>query len=366
MAKIGRNALCPCGSGRKYKKCCLGKESPPRLFSGSAQPPPVEPPTAGVAPHGGMSPYVMAKLFEDSEQFARMARVEPQRARRFWTPRKLAALDTPAILARLHKLDVDGSPEAYLSLAEGRSSAWGISDQWRETINRPLSRYADDFLGLAACELWKRYCPEHPSIEMLDDAMQEGYRLSMQGEGARACDCWWKVWQSIRSRLHPKMCTTKSAAVVFDGTQCLFDWVQDFALELHNAAVVERRYGETGVRLCQEVLAQFRDEDELFVVNFRADLGEFHFLAAQHNDGERVLLELIRDHPERAAGYARLADLLGYGPTPNSKPIDLQRAQALIERALARPVTDAAQYDLETRLADLREHALKWQNQLIS
>jgi tetratricopeptide (TPR) repeat protein len=23
MAKIGRNALCPCGSGKKYKKCCL-------------------------------------------------------------------------------------------------------------------------------------------------------------------------------------------------------------------------------------------------------------------------------------------------------------------------------------------------------
>ena len=23
--KIGRNDLCPCGSGKKYKKCCLGK-----------------------------------------------------------------------------------------------------------------------------------------------------------------------------------------------------------------------------------------------------------------------------------------------------------------------------------------------------
>ena len=24
--KIGRNALCPCGSGKKYKNCCLLKE----------------------------------------------------------------------------------------------------------------------------------------------------------------------------------------------------------------------------------------------------------------------------------------------------------------------------------------------------
>ena len=24
--RIGRNDPCPCGSGRKYKKCCMGKE----------------------------------------------------------------------------------------------------------------------------------------------------------------------------------------------------------------------------------------------------------------------------------------------------------------------------------------------------
>ena len=26
MAKIGRNDLCPCGSGKKYKKCCLASD----------------------------------------------------------------------------------------------------------------------------------------------------------------------------------------------------------------------------------------------------------------------------------------------------------------------------------------------------
>ena len=27
--KIGRNTPCPCGSGKKYKKCCLGKNVVP-------------------------------------------------------------------------------------------------------------------------------------------------------------------------------------------------------------------------------------------------------------------------------------------------------------------------------------------------
>jgi hypothetical protein len=32
--KIGRNDPCPCGSGRKYKKCCLGKQAAPEPGSG--------------------------------------------------------------------------------------------------------------------------------------------------------------------------------------------------------------------------------------------------------------------------------------------------------------------------------------------
>jgi len=27
MTKIGRNAPCPCGSGKKYKRCCLPKHN---------------------------------------------------------------------------------------------------------------------------------------------------------------------------------------------------------------------------------------------------------------------------------------------------------------------------------------------------
>lgn len=29
MAKVGRNAPCPCGSGKKHKKCCLSKTPGP-------------------------------------------------------------------------------------------------------------------------------------------------------------------------------------------------------------------------------------------------------------------------------------------------------------------------------------------------
>lgn len=32
-AKAGRNDPCPCGSGKKYKSCCWGKEPPKRQLT---------------------------------------------------------------------------------------------------------------------------------------------------------------------------------------------------------------------------------------------------------------------------------------------------------------------------------------------
>lgn len=29
VSKVGRNAPCPCGSGEKFKRCCLGKKIEP-------------------------------------------------------------------------------------------------------------------------------------------------------------------------------------------------------------------------------------------------------------------------------------------------------------------------------------------------
>ena len=37
MTQIGRNALCPCGSGKKYKRCC-GEQASPVLVASNESP----------------------------------------------------------------------------------------------------------------------------------------------------------------------------------------------------------------------------------------------------------------------------------------------------------------------------------------
>jgi tetratricopeptide (TPR) repeat protein len=61
MAKIGRNEPCPCGSGKKYKQCCLQKDEAAAL---AAAPPPRPP---------------LTKLFgTDAEIVARLAQYDAE------------------------------------------------------------------------------------------------------------------------------------------------------------------------------------------------------------------------------------------------------------------------------------------------
>ncbi len=106
------------------------------------------------------------------------------------------------------------------------------------------------------------------------------------------------------------------------------------------------------------MLEQFRDEGGLFTLNFRADLGEFLFLASRPREGERVLRQLIEDEPDSAIGYARLATLLGYPSLgPRRWRTDLPAAIALLEAAIAQPVADLEHWDLSRQLAELRGRA---------
>ncbi len=369
MTKIGRNMPCPCGSGKKYKKCCLPKAQTATLTAaGSATHPvetrlpfraPVDSFGAVASPGGmGIPPHTVVKMFESSEIFANMQRDEPERAGKFWLPKRVASLTTDEILERLRQLGIDGTEPAFSPLAVDRTSAWDVSEVWRERTGS-LQRHDDDFLGLAACELWRRYCADRPSVEMLDDWMQEGYELVGGRRCAEACDLWWRVWSVIRFRFRPEMRTLEEAAVVFDGMQCLSNWVQDFTMEVHNVGLDDAKYAAMGAELCRDVLRQFVGESELFVGNFRADLGELLFLAGQREEGERELLDLIRDRPNSAIGYAYLATVLGGGARGGEAPVDLKRAISLLERALAVPVKDAADFDVERRLTGLRSARAK-------
>lgn len=345
MAKIGRNDACPCGSGKKYKHCCLRAASKPR------RPAPPQAAASGLpwlslpGASGGEAspthPYVLARHLEISG-----------RGQHHWVPGRVRELSTTEILEKLQGLGVQVQPEEF-STDPPLYSAWRISEPWLDQVPRLRGRDLE-LLGLAACELWRRFHPERPSFEMLDDAMQEGYRLSMSGQEAEACAVWWDLWLQLRARLPPDLRTCDDAEAVFPGSQALFNWLQDFQLELSNASLDAPAWAERGVELCRDVVAVCPEES--FVRQFRCWEGEFHFRGGGAAAGRHLLEELIEEDPDDPCAYAYLAEALGIG-LRGAEPVDRGAAIELLEKALARPVRDPTSRDLVRRLAHLRGEA---------
>lgn len=354
--KVGRNELCHCGSGQKYKKCCLGKEEALRPV------PPASPlPQAAGVDLGleglRMNPHTVAKIAEDpaaAHGDRRILAAIAKHLRDNWTLAKVSVLSTDSIEDQLRRYGVRHSEVRFRELAAACSSAWSICEHWRAEDPLVCRGKEEDFLGLAACELWKRWLPERPSIEMLDDWMQDGYRLVEEQREDAACDLWWQVWCVLRSRFTKDMVTMRQAESVFAGTQSIYNWAQDFEMHLGNAAVRDGRYLTLGETYCRDWLAQFSGELGLTCQNFRAALANFVGLLGRAAEGEQILLENINLWPDEPWTHIRLSDVLAETGPQAWLGCDKPRAQALLLQGLARVPTSAMGYEeLRRRLKEL-------------
>jgi SEC-C motif len=365
---VGRNDPCPCGSGKKFKKCCLHKKeaarrphpAPPAelrflspLASWCAQGAIAEALKPGGTVH--IHPYALIKLRDDPTLLQTAFPEDRAQLVRSWRISSLAAMPTEEIETRITFLKVPYSRPEFIELAQSRRSAWNIGAEWSKRV--PGSNAADtDFLGLAACELWRRLRPEQPSLEMLDDWICEGYAFLALTRRAEALGAWWKVWKTLRPQITPEVNNLAEANDRFfpHMSQSLSNWAGDFCLEAINGSLSDPRCGEFGIQFITELLQTLPGEPEL--LNFQADLATLYFHTQRIAEGEQFCEQMIRDHPDRAVGYAVLSDgLLEKSSKQAPAPVSIQRAIAILEQALARPVSDAEDFDLAKRLTTARE-----------
>jgi hypothetical protein len=344
----GRNDNCPCGSGMKYKKCCLARDEE-RAKAGYPTPPENPSPE-------DMPAYSLLRLLEhptpEQERLLMSTPLLRDVLAERTTIAQAAALSDTELLDRLRPFCIETDTERFRAAAQDTDSAWEIGQRWARGVHRELTVIETDFLGLAACELWKRWCPEPPSVEMLDDWVWDGYVEREQGHDGPAVDLWLRAWDHLRGRFTPEMRQCGAAERVFNGTQALFYWTQDLSDALLDAARDDRRYAAVAVRYTREILSQFTLEGMTYLQVFRTDLAEAHFLSGQPQEGEAVCRALLAEFPFSACGYVTLAEALVY---PADGPRDYGRAIALLQQALDMPVRDAEDWDVAPRLQRLRE-----------
>jgi len=369
---LGRNDPCSCGSGKKYKECCLNRATPqPAAASADVTEPRFFSPATSYYTHaalaeamkpGGMvqiHPYVLIKLRSDPRLLESAAPSDRAHLRQLWQPSTMARMSDEEIEGRLSLLGVRYDRARFIEEARAHASAWTVADTWERDAHT-LSMADQEFVGLAACELWRRPCPERPSLEMLDDWLCEGYGYVHRGTPAEALKSWWMLWEALRPRLTAEMRDLHEAGErLFPRmSQCLSNWSVGFRLEAVNAALGDAACGELGIRFVQELRESLPGEDK--DLHLSGDLAMLYFHLQRDAEAERCCQQLIHDHPDRAVGYVLLSDGLARRASRRSDPAAcLQRARELLEQALAYRVKDADDFDVPLRLKDVRESLSK-------
>ena len=166
--KIGRNAPCSCGSGKKYKKCCLNNDQQTeRMHSdhnGFIQPPPRE--TSHKIPQEASGirnrPYMLAKMCDPKEKYVQEIFLHhPElKERNMISVSQIRSLSTEQLIEKLSEKGVRYDQEQFLAMCEKENSAWDVAEMlWPKQL-KSLEKNVSDVAGLAAClsPVWPHAC----------------------------------------------------------------------------------------------------------------------------------------------------------------------------------------------------------------
>jgi tetratricopeptide (TPR) repeat protein len=291
MGKTGRNAPCPCGSGKKFKKCCIDK--------------------------------VIPSTSETIRDF-------------HWSLYEIEELTTKEIISKLRGFGVDFDEGQFQKDVRRFYSGCELAEHWEKIFTITAIWFDLDFIWMACIVLWKRLAPDVINSEQLDDIMQEGYDLVLAGKKdktAEGCKLWLQVWDHLKPRFTNDIKSIDDAEKVFSGMQSLFNWCQDFEQELHNAGYYDRSYYQKRIKYCKEFCSYFPNSDKTILINMKRAEAESYFSLGRVEEGDQAFEALIKEFPDNVWGYIGWADMY-YLFNPSGIDKNLKKAREVYQMAL--------------------------------
>lgn len=312
MSKVGRNDPCPCGSGKKYKKCCIDKP----------------------LPRVGHNSF---KLFPN----------------RIWTYEEANEMSTEVIIEKLHNMGIPFEKEAFLRDVENFYSAVQLSENWYKTFKVTAVGRDEDFPWIAAWILWERLVPANKmSMEQMDDLIDKGYEYLKVNDSRGACDNWLRVWEAIKYRIKPKFKTLEYLDKQYEGCYFLSNFCQDLEHELYNAGMQDPIFFGKRIKYCREFCSFFPDEDELIIHNMRRAIAESYVCLNKFDEAKKILDNLVNDYPNNPWSYIEYGDMYWLG---NDLIKDPMKAKEFYNKALKVAKDKYDKIAIEERLEDLNQ-----------
>ena len=255
------------------------------------------------------------------------------------------------LLTRLRSFGIDVARSSLGQLCRASLSAQEIAQPLLDerTFNGKQEQMESDWIWICLTALWQRWFPDQPCFEILDDKIQLGYELR-PSEATVASRVWLEAWDDVlRIFDRSGMQSIREFDRRFEGTQSLFNWIQDLQDELWRAGRWERRFLKARIAVCKEALRRFRDNDRLSTENRRRALAESLFELGETEEAEGLYREWLNQDPHWGWGWIGWSDCYRFTHTEFR---DCARSEQLLREGLA--VAEARnRTDILDRLADL-------------
>lgn len=314
MIKIGRNDPCPCGSGKKYKKCCIEKTL-----------------TQVVAQRE-------AKKFKDYLDS-------------FWSYEEANEMSTEEIIKNLQLMGIKFEKEVFLREIEEYYSAQQLSEHWFETYKVKAIDRDEDFPWVAAWVLWERMAPKNVlCMEQMDYLIDKGFEALNENDSKSACDAWLSFWDAIKYRIKPELKTLEYLDNQYNGSFYIRNICQDLENEMYNAGLEDPIYFEKRIEYCKEFCSFFPDEDEHILHNMRRAIAESYVSLKNFDEAKKVLDKLVVDYPDNPWSYIQYGDMYLFGDDIIK---DSMKARELYNKALMVSKNKDDKKAIEERLEDL-------------
>ncbi len=261
------------------------------------------------------------------------------------------------LIEKLKSFGVAVDKETFGAWLKRFLSAEEISRWVFNETNTDLRNSDSDWVWICLAVLWERWFPEKPSLEMIDDMMQDGYEKMEKKDLTRACEVWLAVWRLLLSIAEEKRVTTIAELdSIFRGTQSVFNWVQDLEMELGNAGIRESAFHGERISFCQEFLKRFTREDPLITQNMKRALAGSYFASGDKSKADSLFLEWLKEDPAWGWGWIGWSDCHRSGSENNK---NYERAETILKEGLAVPGVRDKEFiaeRLEYLYADMGRH----------
>ena len=166
-----------------------------------------------------------------------------------------------------------------------------------------------DWIWICVATLWRRWFPEQPSFEELDDKMQAGYELLKSSGAVAGCRVWLEAWNDVLHLLDKAgIKSIDEFDDRFRGSESLFNWIQDLEDELWNAGLDDRQFLSARVAVCEEGLRRFRTDDELPTENRRRALAVSYYELGETASAEALYRDWLKLDPRWKWGWIGWSD----------------------------------------------------------